>query len=158
MKTFDGMLNASNMRVALVLGRFNATLGEKLLEAAVDCLTRHGASQDALTLVRVPGAFELSQTAHRLAQSGEFDAVVALGVVIRGATSHYDHLCASTTKGLEQAAIESGVPVTYGLVTAENLEQALERCGTKAGNKGWDAAMAAIEMADLWRTLPGGGS
>jgi len=151
MKKVDGALNASGMRFALVLGRFNSTLGEKLLDAAADCLIRHGAEEEALTLVPVPGAFEIPQAARRLAESGDYDAVVALGVIIRGATSHYDHLCEEVTRGLGVAAEECGIPVTYGVVTAENLEQALERCGTKAGNKGWDAALAAVEMAALWR-------
>jgi len=152
-KTYEGKLNASGMRFALVLGRFNSALGDKLLDGALDCLTRHGASPDDICVVRVPGAFEVPQAVRRLAASGDYDAVVALGVVVRGATPHFDLLAAEAIRAIGQAAATSPVPITFGMVTADTLEQALERCGTKAGNRGWDATLAAIEMADLFRQI-----
>lgn len=153
MKTIEGHLDASGLRIALVLGRFNATLGERLLDGAVDCLVRHGAAREDLTVVRVPGAFEIAQAARWLADSAEHDAVVGLGVILRGATIHFDLLSAEVTRALGNVAADTDVPVSFGIVTADGLEQAMERCGTKAGNKGWDAALAAVEMADLRRRL-----
>jgi 6,7-dimethyl-8-ribityllumazine synthase len=153
MNASEGKLNAASMRFALVVGRFNSALGDKLVDGAMDCLTRHGAAREDVSVVRVPGAWELPQAARRLAGSGKFDAVVALAVIVRGATPHFDLLAAEATRALGQAAAGADLPVTFGLVTADTLEQALERCGTKSGNKGWDAAMAAIEMVDLFRQI-----
>lgn len=153
MKTIEAHLDASGLSFALVLGRFNDLLGQKLLTGAVDCLVRHGASEDDLTVVRVPGSFELPQAARRLAASGKYAAVVVLGVLIRGATPHFDLLGKGVTKELLSAGTDTGVPVSFGIVTADTLDQATERCGTKSGNRGWDAALAAIEMANLYSHL-----
>lgn len=154
-KTVQGNLNADGLRFGIVLPRFNDIFGNRLLTAAVDCLVRHGAREDEITVVRVPGCFEMPAAVHALAASGRADAVVALGVLIRGATSHYDQIAREMTRGLATAGREHGVPVAYGVVTAENQEQALERCGGKAGNRGWDAALAAVEMANLMTALAG---
>jgi 6,7-dimethyl-8-ribityllumazine synthase len=156
MKTIEGQLNASGLRFGIVLGRFNNLLGEKLLQGAQDCLQRHGAGEDDLTVIRVPGSFEVTQAARRLATSGKFSAVIALGVLIRGGTIHYDLLCNEVTRGLMNAGIDTGVPVTFGIVTGDTLEQAMERCGTKQGNKGWDAALAAIELCNVYQGLEEG--
>ena len=130
---------------------------ENLIAGALDALERHGVAQDAVTLVRVPGSFELPPVAARLARSGKFDAVIALGAVIRGATAHFDHVAGETARGLADVALASGVPVIFGVLTTDSIEQALERAGTKAGNKGFDAALAALEMVSLGRALSDAG-
>jgi len=152
-RTYEGILDAKGCRFGVVVSRFNELLTGRLLEGAMDCLTRHGALDQDITVVKVPGSWELPLGADRLARSGKVDGVIALGVLIRGATPHFEYIAAETTKGLAQAALSSGVPVSFGVLTTDNLEQALERAGTKAGNKGWQAALAVIEMVQLYRRL-----
>ena len=152
-RTLEGSLDATGARFALVVSRFNDLLTGRLLEGALDCLTRHGARDADVTVVRVPGSWEIPFAAERLASSGRYDAVVALGVLIRGATPHFDYIAAEAAKGLAHAALATGVPVAFGVLTTDTLEQALERAGAKAGNKGWQAAQAAIEMVQLYRAL-----
>ena len=152
----EGKLDASGLRFALVVSRFNEALTGRLLDGAVDCLERHGADEEGLVVYRVPGAWELPLLTAKLAASGDWDAVVALGVLIRGGTAHFDLIAAEVAKGLATSSMQTGVPVSLGVVTAETLEQAVERAGTKQGNKGWDAALAAIEMARLYHGLEGG--
>lgn len=152
-RTYEGMLSAAGARFAIVVSRFNDLLTARLLDGALDCLRRHGADDDDLTVVKVPGAWELPMAADRLAGSGKFDAVVALGVLIRGATPHFEVIAAEAAKGLAQAALSSKLPVSFGVLTCDSLEQALERSGSKAGNKGWQAAESAIEMVQLYRGL-----
>jgi 6,7-dimethyl-8-ribityllumazine synthase len=152
-RTYEGMLDAKGFRFGLVVSRFNELLTGRLVEGALDCLARHGAQEEDITVVRVPGAWELALVAERLAASGKVDAIVALGVLIRGATPHFDYLAAETAKGLAHVALSSGVPVSFGVLTCDSLEQALERSGSKAGNKGWQAAQSAIEMVQLYRRL-----
>jgi 6,7-dimethyl-8-ribityllumazine synthase len=152
-QVMEGKLDAKGMRFALVVSRTNDFVATRLLAGAEDCLERHGAAADARTVVRVPGSWEVPQAAARLAASGKFDAVVALGALIRGETPHFDVLAAEVAKGLAQVAIQSGVPVAFGVVTADSLDQAIERAGAKSGNKGWDAALAAVEMVSLFRQM-----
>jgi 6,7-dimethyl-8-ribityllumazine synthase len=147
------MLDAKGFRFALVVSRFNELLTGRLVEGALDCLARHGARDEDLTVVKVPGSWELPLVAERLAVSGKVDAVIGLGVLIRGATPHFDYIASETAKGLAQVALSSGIPVSFGVLTCDSLEQALERSGSKAGNKGWQAAQAAIEMVQLYRRL-----
>ena len=149
----EGRLDAKGMRFALVVARTNDFVATRLLAGAEDCLERHGAGADARTVVRVPGSWEIPQAAARLAASGKFDAVVALGALIRGETPHFDVLAGEVAKGLAQTALEHGIPVSFGVVTADSLEQAIERAGAKSGNKGWDAALAAVEMVSLYRQM-----
>ncbi len=152
-RTYEGMLDAKGARFGLVVSRFNDLLTGRLVEGAVDCLVRHGAVDDDLTVIKVPGSWELPLVAGRLAASGQVDAVIGLGVLIRGATPHFDVIAAETAKGLAQVGLSSGIPVSFGVLTCDTLEQALERSGSKAGNKGWQAAQAAIEMVQLYRRL-----
>ncbi|NLL84722.1 MAG: 6,7-dimethyl-8-ribityllumazine synthase [Lentisphaerae bacterium] len=152
-KLIEGQLNAQGMRVALLVSRFNSFLTSQLLEGASDCLVRHGASEADLTVVWVPGANEIPMAAKAAAVSGNYDAVVALGAVIRGATTHADLINTQVSRALSAIALESGVPVLNGVVSAESLEQGIERSGTKAGNKGWDAALAAIEIVSVLKQL-----
>jgi 6,7-dimethyl-8-ribityllumazine synthase len=152
MKTLEGKLTADKLRFALVVSRFNDFLTARLLEGAVDTLLRHGAAEKDLTVVKVPGAYELPLACGKLAGKG-YDAVIALGAIIRGETPHFDYVAAEAAKGIAQVSLESGVPVAFGIVTADNLEQAIERAGTKQGNKGADAAMTAIEMANLFKSI-----
>ena len=149
----EGLLDAKGLKVALIASRFNEFVTAKLVEGALDGLVRHGADPKNLTLVKVPGSFELPQAAAKLAAQGNHDAVVALGCLIRGDTPHFDLLAAEAAKGLAQAAVSSGVPVIFGVLTCDTMEQAIDRAGGKAGNKGWDAALAAIEMVSLFRRL-----
>jgi 6,7-dimethyl-8-ribityllumazine synthase len=153
MRQIEGKLQASNVKVGMIVSRFNSLFTDQLLEGALDCLRRHGADEDSLTVVRVPGAFEIPYVAARMAKSGDYDTVVCLGVVVRGDTPHFDYIATESSKGIAHIALETGVPVVYGLVTADTLEQAIERSGTKAGNKGWDAALSAIEMVNLYRAM-----
>ncbi|MBU4564591.1 MAG: 6,7-dimethyl-8-ribityllumazine synthase [Desulfarculus sp.] len=152
-KVIEGTLNAKGMRVALVAGRFNDFITSKLVEGALDTLKRHGAADQNLTVVWVPGAFEIPLVARKLAAGGKYDAVITLGAVIRGATAHFDYVAAEVSKGVAQAGLDTGVPVIFGVLTTDSIEQAIERAGTKAGNKGADAAMAAMEMVDLFKNL-----
>ena len=149
----EGHIDAKGLKVALIASRFNDVVTSRLVEGALDGLVRHGADEKNFVLVRVPGSFELPQAAAKLAASGRYDAVVALGCLVRGETPHFDFLAAEAAKGLAQAAVSSGVPVIFGVLTCDTMEQAIDRAGGKAGNKGWDAALAAIEMVSLYRRL-----
>ncbi|MFB5266011.1 6,7-dimethyl-8-ribityllumazine synthase [Paenibacillus enshidis] len=146
---FEGNLVSSGLKYGIVVGRFNEFITNKLLSGALDALKRHGAGDDEISVAWVPGAFEIPLIAQKMAESGKFDAVITLGTVIRGSTTHYDYVCNEVAKGVAAINLKTGVPVIFGIVTTENIEQAVERAGTKAGNKGWDSAMAAIEMANL---------
>lgn len=152
-KTFQGHLVATGLRFGIVVARFNGLVTEQLLSGAQDALVRHGADPDQIDVAWVPGAFELSIAVQRMAAAGRYDAVVALGCVIRGATPHFDYVAAEAARGVATATAAAGVPVTFGVLTTDTIEQALERAGTKAGNKGADAALAAVEMANLLRAL-----
>ncbi len=149
----EGNITAKGLRFAVVASRFNEFITSKLLEGALDMLRRHGAAENAVDVVWVPGAFEIPLAAKKLASGGKYDAVICVGAVIRGATSHYDYVCSEVSKGVAQAALATGVPVIFSVVTTENIEQAVERAGTKAGNKGADGAMAAMEMANLLKKI-----
>lgn len=152
-KIIEGMLTAEGLKFGVVVSRFNEFLTSKLLGGALDTLKRHGAAEDDVTVAWVPGAFELPFIAKKMAESGKYDAIIALGTVIRGSTTHYDYVCNEAAKGIAQASMSTGVPVAFSVVTTENIEQAIERSGTKAGNKGADGATTAIEMANLLRQL-----
>ena len=153
LQTIEGGLVVDGGRFAIALGRFNGFIGEQLLAGAVDTLKRHGAREEDLTVVRVPGAFELPLAVKRLAASDRFDAVIALGVVIRGGTPHFDYVAGECAKGLSRVALDADLPVAFGVLTVDSIEQAIERAGTKAGNKGAEAALSAIEMVNLLRGL-----
>ena len=149
MESYEGALIGTNLRVAIVLGRFNSLIGDRLLEGALSTLRRHGVADENITVARVPGAFEIPLAAQEFAKSGRCDAVVCLGAVIRGATAHFDYVAGPMASSLANIALQTGVPVLFGVLTTDTIEQALERAGTKAGNKGADVAAAAIEMANL---------
>jgi 6,7-dimethyl-8-ribityllumazine synthase len=153
MKEFNGQLQATGRRFAIVLGRFNDLIGGRLLDGALDCIERHGGERAQVTVVRVPGAFEIPLAAARLADLGQVDAIICLGAVIRGATPHFDVIASESAKGIAHVMLEKRIPVANGILTTDTIEQAIERAGTKAGNKGWDAALSAIEMADLMQQL-----
>lgn len=153
MKIIEGDFATPKGRFGIVAGRFNGFIVEALVAGARDALVRHGVAEDAIDLVRVPGAWEIPHAAQRLAQSGNYVAVIALGAVIRGATPHFDYVAGEAAKGLAGAALQSGVPVAFGVLTTDTIEQAIERAGTKAGNKGADAALAALEMVNLYAKL-----
>ena len=153
MKTLEGKLTAKNMKIALVVARFNEFIPSKLLSGGIDCLIRHEATDEDLTVAWVPGAFEIPMAAKNLAESGKYDAVICLGAVIRGATPHFDYVCAEASKGIAQVSMQTGVPVAFGVLTTENIQQAVERAGTKAGNKGVDCAMTAMEMVNLFKEM-----
>ncbi len=157
MTTYEGRLRGEGMRVAVAASRFNEIVTDRLLAGARDGLLRHGVDEGSLTLVWAPGAFELPLVARRLAESGEYDAVVCVGAVIRGATDHYEHVAGQCAAGLQRVALDTGVPVVFGVLTTNTTEAALERAGGKLGNKGFEAASTAIEMADLLRQLPKSG-
>ncbi|MFN0059697.1 MAG: 6,7-dimethyl-8-ribityllumazine synthase [Planctomycetota bacterium] len=151
--TFEGQLSGKGLKVALVVARFNSVVGDRLLAGAVDALVRHGVDPDGIDRAYVPGAFELAPVARRLAASGRYQAVVALGAVIRGGTPHFEYVCQAAARGVADAAADAKVPITFGVLTTDSLEQALDRAGGKAGNKGAEAALAAIEMANLYRAI-----
>lgn len=153
MKTYEGQLVAGNERYCIILSRFNDFIGSKLLSGAIDELKRHGVSEDNIEIVRVPGAFEIPLTAQKFAQTGKYSAIITLGAVIKGSTSHYDYVCAEVSKGIAQVSLQTGIPVIFGVLTTDNIEQAIERAGTKAGNKGSDAAKSAIEMVNLFKVV-----
>ena len=155
MKTLEGKLVAKGMRVGIVAARFNEFITSKLLSGALDGLLRHDIDGDDIHVAWVPGAFEIPLAASKMAKSGKYDAVICLGAVIRGSTSHYDYVCNEVSKGVAAVGLETGVPVLFGVLTTENIEQAIERAGTKAGNKGYDCALSAIEMVDLLRQMEG---
>ncbi len=153
MRTIEGALTTNGEKFCIVISRFNEFIGSKLLSGAKDELVRHGVSEENITVVWVPGAFEIPVVAKRCAKSGKYNAVITLGAVIKGSTSHYDYVCAEVSKGVAAVSLETEVPVIFGVLTTDNIEQAIERAGTKAGNKGSDAAKAAIEMSNLMSAL-----
>ncbi len=152
-KVYEGHLLGQGLRMGLVVGRFNEFITSKLLSGALDSLNRHGVSDDNVEIAWVPGAFEIPMVAKKMALSKKYDAVICLGSVIRGATPHFDYVAAEVSKGIAKAGMDTDIPVIFGVITADTIEQAIERAGTKAGNKGWDAAVTAIEMANLVRTV-----
>lgn len=153
MKEINALLTAANLDIAIVAGRFNDLITGRLIEGAQDCFIRHGGDDSRLTLVRVPGAFEIPLVAGKLAASGKYQAVLTLGAVIRGSTPHFDHVANAASKGTASESLKSGVPIIFGVLTCDTLEQALERAGVKAGNKGWETMLAAIEMGNLMNQL-----
>ena len=153
MKTYEGSLVAKEIKVAIVAARFNEFITSKLIGGAMDGLTRHGVQEADVILTWVPGAFEIPLVASKLANSGKYDAVICLGAVIRGSTSHYDYVCAEVSKGIATVSLQSQIPVLFGVLTTDTIEQAIERAGTKAGNKGYDCALSAVEMVNLIREI-----
>ncbi len=153
MKINEGLLNAQGLKVHIVIGRFNEFIGSKLLDGAKDALKRHGMDEKDLSITWVPGAFEMPLVAKRIAAKNEADAVITLGAVIRGSTPHFDYVASEVAKGIAHVSLETNMPVIFGVLTTDSIEQAIERAGTKSGNKGYDAAMSAIEMANLFKTL-----
>ncbi|MBP2635634.1 MAG: ribH [Firmicutes bacterium] len=153
MKTYEGNLVAEGLKFGIIIARFNEFITSKLLGGAIDALKRHGAIAEDVEIAWVPGAFEIPLAAKKMAASKKYDAVICLGTVIRGSTSHYDYVCAEVSKGVAHVGLESGVPTIFGVLTTDTIEQAIERAGTKAGNKGFDAAVSAIEMANLLKGL-----
>jgi 6,7-dimethyl-8-ribityllumazine synthase len=153
MRTVEGKLSGAGLKFALVVSRFNSFITERLLEGALDCLRRQGVAEDDLMVARVPGAWEIPVVVKRLAQSKAYDGVICLGAVIRGSTPHFDYVAAEVSKGIAQVSLDSGVPIAFGILTTDSLEQAIERAGSKAGNKGFAAAEAAIEMVNLLKGL-----
>ena len=153
MNVLEGKLTARDMKIGIVVARFNEFITSKLLSGCVDCLRRHEAQDENLTVAWVPGAFEIPMAAKKMAESGKYDAVICLGTVIRGATPHFDYVCAEASKGIAQVSLQTGVPVAFGVLTTETIQQAVERAGTKAGNKGVDCAMAAMEMVNLFKEM-----
>ena len=153
MKKYEGELQAKGLKFAIVISRFNDFITGKLLDGAVDALIRHGATDQNIDVIKVPGAFEIPLTAKKVAEKKVYDAVICLGTIIRGATPHFDYVSAEASKGIASASLETGVPISFGVLTTDTIEQAVERAGSKSGNKGWDAAMVAIEMAQLFKKL-----
>ena len=153
MSVFEGKVVSENIKVGIVVARFNEFITSKLLGGAIDGLERHNVSKEGIDVAWVPGAFEIPLIAKKMAESGKYDAVICLGAVIRGATSHYDYVCNEVSKGIASVSLSAGIPVMFGVVTTENIEQAIERAGTKAGNKGYDCALGAIEMVNLIREI-----
>jgi 6,7-dimethyl-8-ribityllumazine synthase len=152
-KFIEGKLNAEGLRVGIIVGRFNSFIGERLLEGAIDALVRHGADDAQITVARVPGAFEIPLAAQKMARSSKYDALICLGAVIRGSTPHFDYVASEVSKGIAHVSLETGVPVAFGVLTTDTIEQAIERAGTKAGNKGFDAAMTIIETVNLFKEM-----
>lgn len=151
MKVLEGFYEGKGVKIAIVASRFNEFITNKLIGGAEDCLRRHNVAEDDITLAWVPGAFEIPLAAKKLAQSGKYDAVICVGAVIRGSTSHYDYVCAEVSKGIASVSLETGIPVMFGVLTTDTIEQAIERAGTKAGNKGYDCALGALELVQLLR-------
>jgi len=152
-KTYEGSLDASKLKFAVLVSRFNELISKGLLDGALDCLRRHGAKDESVDIIWAPGSFEIPLAAKKLAQSGKYNAVICLGAVIRGATPHFEYVASEAAKGIAKVSLDSGIPVIFGIVTADNLEQALERAGAKPGNKGFSAAQSAIELANLINQL-----
>ena len=152
-KTFEGHLDATGLKFGIIVSRFNDFIGEKLVGGAMDALLRHGAKENDIHIYKVPGSFEIPLAAKKLALSKKYDAVICLGVIIRGATPHFEYIAAEVSKGIATVGLETGVPVVFGVLTTDNIEQAIERSGTKAGNKGFDAASGAVEMANLLKKI-----
>lgn len=153
MKVIEGELQAKGLKFGIVVSRFNDFITSRLLDGALDALLRHGALDKDIEVVKVPGAFEIPLTAKKMASKGTFNAVICLGTVIRGATPHFDYVAAEVSKGIASASMETGVPIAFGVITSDTIEQAVERAGTKAGNKGWDSAITAIEMAQVLKQI-----
>jgi 6,7-dimethyl-8-ribityllumazine synthase len=154
-KIVEGKIKADGLRFGIVVSRFNNFITERLLEGALDALRRNGAGEDAIEIYRTPGSFEIPAVVRRLLERNTYDAIICLGAVIRGATPHFSYISAEVTKGIAQLSLQSAIPIAFGVITADTIEQAIERAGTKVGNKGWDAALSAIEMANLYRDLVG---
>jgi len=152
-KVHQGILDAKDKNFGIVISRFNEFVTQKLLDGCLDCLKRHNAAEDKITLAWVPGCFEIPYAASRMANSKKYDAVICLGTIIRGDTPHFDYIANQVSRSIAHISLESAVPVIFGIITTDNLEQAIERAGTKAGNKGWDAAISAMEMADLFTKI-----
>ncbi|MBN1850895.1 MAG: 6,7-dimethyl-8-ribityllumazine synthase [Deltaproteobacteria bacterium] len=150
-KIFEGKISAEGFRFAIIVSRFNDFISSRLVDGAMDALKRHGADENKISLIKVPGAFEIPVTAKKLASSDQYDAIICLGAVVRGSTPHFDYVAAEVSKGIAQVALDGKIPVAFGVLTTDNLEQAIERAGSKVGNKGWDAAVAAMEMVNLFR-------
>jgi len=153
MKIIEGELQAKGLKFGIVMSRFNDFITTRLLEGAQDALLRHGAKEDDITVIKVPGSFEIPLAAKKMALKGNYNAIICLGTIIRGATSHFEYIAAAVSKGIATVSFETGIPVTLGVITTDTIEQAIERAGTKSGNKGWDAALSAIEMAQLLKKL-----
>lgn len=153
MKVLEGFYEGNGLKIAIVASRFNEFITNKLIGGAEDCLRRHNVNEEDITLAWVPGAFEIPLAAKKLAKSGKYDAIICVGAVIRGATSHYDYVCAEVSKGIASVSLETEVPVLFGVLTTDTIEQAIERAGTKAGNKGYDCAMSALELVQLCRKV-----
>ncbi len=153
MKCIEGKLSAKNARLAIVQSRFNSFITDRLLDGAVDCIVRHEGNADLIDLIKVPGSFEIPLAAQKAAQSGKYDAIICLGAVIRGGTPHFDYIAGEVTKGIALVGLNTGIPVIFGILTTESIEEAVERAGTKMGNKGWEAAMTAIEMIQLMKNI-----
>lgn len=153
MKIIEGELQAKGFKFGIIVSRFNDFITSRLLEGSIDALVRHGATEDDIEVVKVPGAFEIPLIAKKMASKGAYDAVICLGTVIRGATPHFDYVAAEVSKGIASASLDTGVPIAFGVITSDTIEQAVERAGTKSGNKGWDAAITAIEMAQVLKRL-----
>ncbi len=151
MNVFEGNLDAKNCNVAIIASRFNDFIVARLIEGAVDCLKRHGALENNISLYKVPGAFEIPVMTEKTAQSGKYDGLICLGVVIRGSTPHFDYIASEVSKGIANISLKHTLPISFGILTTDSIEQAIERAGTKAGNKGWDAALSVIEMVNLFR-------
>ncbi len=153
MKIIEGELQAKGFKFAIVVSRFNEFITNRLLDGALDALVRHGAKEDDIDVIKVPGSFEIPMVAKKLALRGTYHAILCLGTIIRGATPHFEYIAAEVSKGIASASMETGVPVAFGIITSDTIEQAIERAGTKSGNKGWDAAITAIEMVQLLKKL-----
>lgn len=153
MQVFEGKLSAKNLKIGIVVSRFNSFITERLVEGAVDCLKRHEMNEADISLLWVPGAFEIPLAAKKMLDTKRYQAILCLGAIIRGQTPHFDYVAAECTKGIAAISLDAGIPVSFGIITADTVEQAIDRAGTKAGNKGWDAALSAIEMANLFAVL-----
>ncbi len=153
MKIIEGKYSVTGKKFAIILSRFNEYIGENLLKGAIDCFEKHGVNKENIDVIKVPGAFEIPVTADKLASSKKYSAIVCLGVVIRGATPHFEYVASAASSGIAQVALKHSLPVIFGVLTTDTIEQAIERAGTKAGNKGWDAALTAIEMSDLFKQI-----
>jgi 6,7-dimethyl-8-ribityllumazine synthase len=153
MKIFEGELQAKGLKFCIIVSRFNEFITSKLLEGAIDALVRHGAKEDDIEIIKVPGSFEIPIIAKKIATKGLHNAIICLGTIIRGATPHFEYIAAEVSKGIATASMETGIPMAFGIITSDSIEQAIERAGTKSGNKGWDAAITAIEMAQLIKKI-----
>lgn len=153
MKTIEGKIIGTGKKFAIIFSRFNEFVGESLLKAANDCLLKHGVNENNIDVIKVPGAFEIAATADRLASKKKYDAIICLGVIIRGATPHFEYVASATSNGISQVSQKYSLPIILGVLTTDTIEQAIERAGTKAGNKGWDSALTAIEMSDLFKLI-----